>query len=55
MIQRGVNFVTNETRTVLEEDIKRAWLRPQLTRLEAGSAESQRGMVADGGGGAQGS
>lgn len=34
---------------------KQEWVRPELQRLEAGSAESQRGVVADGGGGAQGS
>lgn len=34
---------------------KQEWVRPELQRLEAGSAESQRGPVADGGGGAQGS
>lgn len=47
--------MTNETKTVLKGDVKRAWSRPQLTRLEAGSAESQRATVADGGGGAQAS
>lgn len=31
------------------------WVRPELRRIEAGSAESQRGTQADGGGGVQGS
>lgn len=34
---------------------KREWTRPELTRLEAGAAESQRGNTPDGGGGNQGS
>lgn len=34
---------------------KSVWVRPELSRIEAGSAESQRGAVADGGGGAQAS
>lgn len=34
---------------------KRKWVRPEVKLLEAGSAESQRGPVADGGGGFQGS
>lgn len=35
--------------------VKREWVRPELTRMEAGSAESQRGSAPDGGGGFQGS
>ena len=34
---------------------KQDWVRPELRHIEAGSAESQRGNIADGGGGAQGS
>jgi hypothetical protein len=34
---------------------KREWVRPELKRLAAGSAESQRGAIPDGGGGFQGS
>jgi hypothetical protein len=34
---------------------KREWTRPELKRLEAGAAESQRGAAPDGGGGFQGS
>jgi hypothetical protein len=34
---------------------KRDWVQPQLKRLEAGAAESQRGATTDGGGGFQGS
>lgn len=34
---------------------RQEWVRPELQRLEAGSAESQRGVTPDGGGGAQGS
>jgi hypothetical protein len=34
---------------------KRDWVQPELRRLEAGAAESQRGATPDGGGGNQGS
>ena len=34
---------------------KREWVEPELKRLEAGAAESQRGVTPDGGGGFQGS
>ena len=34
---------------------KKAWTQPALTRLDAGSAETQSGANGDGGGGAQGS
>ena len=34
---------------------KRDWAQPELRRLEAGAAESQRGATPDGGGGNQGS
>jgi hypothetical protein len=34
---------------------KRDWAQPQVRRLEAGAAESQRGATPDGGGGNQGS
>jgi predicted metal-dependent hydrolase len=43
----------NEVQAVVEA--KQAWVRPELQRIEAGSAESQRGGSNDGGGGAQGS
>jgi hypothetical protein len=46
--------VTND-KDMIESVEKQEWVRPELQRLEAGSAESQRGAVADGGGGAQGS
>lgn len=36
-------------------DNKRAWARPTVQRLQAGSAESQQGGRADGGAGFQGS
>ena len=34
---------------------KKDWVRPELTRLEAGAAESSHNTVPDGGGGAQAS
>lgn len=34
---------------------KREWRRPEVKRIEAGAAESQRGSTPDGGGGFQGS
>ena len=34
---------------------RRAWARPELSRLNAGDAENQRGAIPDGGGGNQGS
>jgi hypothetical protein len=34
---------------------KRNWAKPEVRQLKAGSAESQRGPTADGGGGFQGS
>ena len=34
---------------------KAEWTRPEVARLEAGAAESQRGATPDGGGGFQGS
>ena len=34
---------------------KRDWVQPELRRIEAGAAESQRGATPDGGGGNQGS
>lgn len=34
---------------------KQDWVRPELRQLVAGAAESRRGAVPDGGGGAQGS
>lgn len=34
---------------------KRDWVQPELRRIEAGAAESQRGSTPDGGGGNQGS
>jgi len=37
------------------EPKKRGWVKPEVKRLKAGSAESQRGPRADGGGGFQGS
>lgn len=46
-----VNY--NEIQAAIEA--KQAWVRPQLQRMEAGSAESQRGENPDGGGGVQGS
>ncbi len=36
-------------------EAKLTWVRPQLQRIQAGSAESQGGNFGDGGGGAQGS
>lgn len=38
-----------------ETGAKREWVRPEVQKIEAGSAESQRGATPDGGGGAQGS
>jgi hypothetical protein len=37
------------------EKSKRVWVAPKVTQMKAGSAESQRGNIADGGGGFQGS
>jgi hypothetical protein len=34
---------------------RQEWVKPELRRLEAGAAESQRGATPDGGGGNQGS
>lgn len=34
---------------------KRTWVRPEVTQIKAGAAESRRGNVPDGGGGNQGS
>lgn len=34
---------------------KQEWVRPELRKLVAGAAESRRGAMPDGGGGAQGS
>lgn len=34
---------------------KREWVRPEFQRLEAGSAESQKASLPDGGGGFQAS
>ena len=40
---------------VSNDSAKKKWVRPEVRRLEAGSAESQRGATPDGGGGNQGS
>lgn len=45
----------NKDQNVTSAADKQEWVRPELQRLEAGSAESQRGVNPDGGGGAQGS
>ena len=37
------------------EKSKRVWVSPKVTQIKAGSAESNRGSIADGGGGFQGS
>jgi hypothetical protein len=39
----------------IETNEKKVWAKPELKRLEAGSAETQAGPQGDGGGGAQGS
>ncbi len=44
-----------ENKDVKASEQKQDWVRPELRRIEAGSAESQRGVTPDGGGGAQGS
>jgi hypothetical protein len=38
-----------------DQSQKLEWVKPELRRMEAGSAENQRGLTADGGGGNQGS
>lgn len=38
-----------------DQSQKLEWVKPELRRMEAGSAENQRGTAADGGGGNQGS
>ena len=43
------------TNVTVNAGSKREWTRPEVKRLEAGAAESQRGNVADAGGGNQGS
>ena len=43
------------TNVNLKAAAKREWARPEVKRLEAGAAESQRGNTPDGGGGNQGS
>jgi hypothetical protein len=45
--------VTNNEQN--ESPVRREWTQPEVRRLEAGAAESQRGAIPDGGGGAQGS
>lgn len=42
-------------KVTVKHETKREWHRPEVKRLEAGAAESQRGNVPDGGGGFQGS
>jgi len=37
------------------DTMKKEWARPELTRLEAGAAESSHNSVPDGGGGLQAS
>lgn len=54
VLSPGRTIVTQEKKVDTAQQ-KRAWDRPQLQRLEAGSAESQAGSTPDGGGGAQGS
>ena len=39
----------------MDQSQKLEWVKPELRRMEAGSAESQRGNIADGGEGNQGS
>ncbi|HEX8400896.1 MAG TPA: hypothetical protein VF628_04255 [Allosphingosinicella sp.] len=46
--------MTNSEKQVADQG-KQEWVRPELQRIEAGSAESRDGTRADGGGGAQGS
>ena len=41
--------------TAIDTVEKREWVRPELQRLEAGSAESQKASIPDGGGGFQAS
>jgi hypothetical protein len=41
--------------TIMNGASKREWTRPEVTRVVAGAAESQRGATPDGGGGNQGS
>ena len=43
------------TNVTVNAAAKRAWTRPEVKRLEAGAAESQRGNLPDAGGGNQGS
>ena len=50
---RGEQNVDQQENKAAEGKLE--WVRPELQRLEAGSAESQGGSQADGGGGAQGS
>jgi hypothetical protein len=40
---------------IKKDSAKRAWLRPEFQRLQAGAAESSHGNTPDGGGGNQGS
>ena len=40
---------------IVNADSKRHWARPEVKRIVAGAAESQRGATPDGGGGNQGS
>ena len=51
---QGELIVTDIQKNEVSE-AKQAWVRPELQRLEAGSAESVGGSTPDGGGGAQGS
>lgn len=45
----------NDKTVQVEVETKSVWVRPELSRIEAGSAESGTLNVADGGGGVQAS
>lgn len=45
----------NDKNVQAEAEVKMVWVRPELSRIEAGSAESGTAQVVDGGGGAQAS
>lgn len=47
--------IVNDKNLQAEAQMKMVWVRPELSRIEAGSAESGTLMTPDGGGGAQAS
>ncbi len=57
LLETGSIFRENDVNHIekMGEQAKSEWVAPQVRKMDAGSAESQAGSRADGGGGAQGS